>query len=86
MRDLPHRGLDAEPRLRGELLAEAEPLGRLRDGASAIGQGDLAYRIEIPGDDEFRQLADSFNEMTGKLLRSRQQVAKEIEELRREIL
>jgi len=55
-------------------------IARLRDGASAIGQGNLDHRIDIRGDDEFTELAASFNEMTVKLNDSYHNLRGEIEE------
>lgn len=58
-------------------------IGRLRDGASVIGDGDLDYRIDIKGDDEFAELSEEFDGMTAKLRRSYQNLEKEIEERKR---
>jgi len=41
----------------------------LRQGARRIGSGDLAARIELTGDDEFAELATSFNQMAASLAR-----------------
>jgi len=43
------------------------PLNILREGASRIGAGDLDYIVEIKGNDEFTQLAGSFNKMTARI-------------------
>lgn len=45
----------------------------LRDGARRIGAGDLDARIELAGEDEFAELASSFNHMAANL--SREQAA-----------
>jgi signal transduction histidine kinase len=42
-------------------------LGRLEEGVSSIGSGDLDRRIEVGGRDELADLAAAFNGMTGKL-------------------
>ncbi len=42
-------------------------IGRLRDGALVIGGGNLEYRIDIKGDDEFAELSEAFDAMTAKL-------------------
>jgi len=55
----------------------------LRDGSMVIGGGELKHRIEMSGDDEFTELADSFNEMTIKLRDSYRNLETEIEERRR---
>ncbi|HEU0036144.1 MAG TPA: ATP-binding protein [Kofleriaceae bacterium] len=41
----------------------------LRQGARRIGAGDLAARIELPGNDELSELATSFNQMAESLAR-----------------
>ncbi|MBT0664044.1 PAS domain S-box protein [Geobacter pelophilus] len=53
---------------------------RLRNGAAIIGGGDLDHRIDIRGDDEFVELAASFNSMTEKLRGSYDDLKREIEE------
>jgi signal transduction histidine kinase len=45
----------------------------LRDGARRVGAGDLDARIELAGEDEFAELASSFNQMAASL--SREQAA-----------
>lgn len=42
-------------------------LWRLRKGIIRIGGGDLNYRIAMPANDEFGQLAKAFNDMSEKL-------------------
>ena len=54
--------------------------GRLRDGVFVIGQGKLDQRIDIKGDDEFAELAVSFNEMTARLQESYHNLEIEIAE------
>ncbi len=60
-----------------------ERIGRLRDGATVIGEGNLNYRIGIKGDDEFAELSDEFDGMTAKLRLSYQNLEKEIDERKR---
>lgn len=55
-------------------------VSRLRDGAEIIGGGNLDHRIGITGNDEFVELASAFNEMTGKLSRSLNELEVEIKE------
>lgn len=43
------------------------PLGRLRSGTERFGNGDLAYRIQLDNQDEFGQVAETFNEMADEL-------------------
>ena len=38
-----------------------------RAGALVIGEGNLEYRIDIKGDDEFAELSETFDAMTAKL-------------------
>ena len=43
------------------------PLDILTRGVYQIRDGNLDYRIEYSGDDEFKSICDSFNEMTARL-------------------
>lgn len=52
------------------------PVETLKQGATALGKGDLDYRVTIHTGDEFEDLADSFNRMAAAL-------KKNIEDLRR---
>jgi PAS domain S-box-containing protein len=51
---------------------------KLGKGVSVIGNGDLGYRIPIKSDDEFAQLSNAFNAMSGKLMVSYRELEKEI--------
>ncbi len=44
-----------------------EPVGRLRDMAGAVAEGDLNQRLALPQDDEIAELAQAFSEMTERL-------------------
>lgn len=44
-----------------------DPLDRLKEGADAIGRGDLDYQVQVSSGDEFELLAGSFNTMAGDL-------------------
>lgn len=46
------------------------PIKTLSDGASIIGSGNLAYRVEMESQDEFSDLAQSFNKMADDLQKS----------------
>lgn len=46
------------------------PLGRLRDAAGRLAQGDLSQRVEIDPGDEIGELAQAFNEMAESLQRA----------------
>jgi len=47
------------------------PLEDLKDGATRLAEGDLEQQIPVRRNDEFGQLADSFNKMTQALRKSR---------------
>jgi sigma-B regulation protein RsbU (phosphoserine phosphatase) len=43
-------------------------------GVEIVGQGNLGYKIRIPGSDEFGQLADHFNGMTSNLQEAQEEL------------
>ena len=43
------------------------PVEKLKEGAAAIGEGDLSFRVDIRSGDEFEDLARSFNNMAAAL-------------------
>ena len=43
------------------------PLEKLRDGTRRIGNREFDTKVDVTSGDEFEQLADSFNEMSGRL-------------------
>ena len=54
----------------GILLLRAaltRPLERLLRGAEAVGRGELAHRIDAPGDTELDRVAQAFNQMIAKV-------------------
>ncbi|MFI3158363.1 MAG: PAS domain-containing protein [Methylococcaceae bacterium] len=53
-------------------------LAPLHDGARIVADGDLGYRIQSEGSDEFTELAQSINTMTESLQISTQQLEAEI--------
>ncbi len=55
-------------------------INRLRDGTAVIGGGDLNYRINLKGHDEFAELAESFNAMTDRLSKSYRDLEAEVNE------
>jgi len=57
-------GLALSRIISGQLV---KPLEKLTDGARKLGSGDLDYRVEIPGSDEFAGLAGSFNKMASEI-------------------
>ena len=56
---------------------------RLQYGASIIGEGNLDHTIDIKGNDEFAELAASFNAMTAKLRSSYHDLEYEVDERKR---
>lgn len=59
----------------------ARPIRELLTGATAVGDGDLAYRVVVPGGgNEFKQLANAFNRMADRLSAQRQAAAQAAEE------
>lgn len=61
----------------GALVARsiARPLAVLREGAVAIGKGNLEYRIGLHRRDEIGVLSDAFDGMAAKLCASREELA-----------
>ncbi len=60
-------------------------VGKLHRATEAVARGDLDARIDLPNEDEFGDLADSFNEMT-RALEVGQEQALQREVLEREVL
>jgi two-component system, NtrC family, nitrogen regulation sensor histidine kinase NtrY len=50
------------------------PVEQLALAAQAVASGDWNTRVEVDGDDEFSQLADSFNRMTTELLSQKERL------------
>ena len=50
------------------------PLADLKDGAARLAEGDLEKQIPVRSNDEFGQLAESFNSMTQALRKSRSEL------------
>ncbi|HEU5139671.1 MAG TPA: methyl-accepting chemotaxis protein [Bacillales bacterium] len=50
------------------------PIKSLKDGATIIGEGNLAYRVKLDSKDEMGELATTFNNMADKMQRSMQKV------------
>jgi methyl-accepting chemotaxis protein len=71
----------------GLLLARriTGPIRTLQQGASLIGGGDLAQRIEISTGDELEDLAEQFNDMAGTLQTSYATLERNVEERTREL-
>lgn len=59
----------------------AQPIKELLGGAAAVGQGDLDYRVIVPGGGgELTRLAREFNRMADSLAEQRRSAAREAEE------
>ena len=61
------------------------PIRALAAGAARIGGGDLDHRIEVKSGDEVESLADSFNEMGGRLKESYATLEHKVEDRTREL-
>jgi len=48
-----------------------DPLRHLTIAAASIASGDLAQRVDVPGNDELGRLGNSFNTMAGEVQRAR---------------
>ncbi len=59
-------------------------LGKLEEGARALAEGNLSYRIDVKGSDEITDLAGSFNHMALTLSSAREELEKEHIALERE--
>ncbi len=62
-----------------------EPIRALQAGADALGEGDLARRIEVHTGDELEALGERFNEMAGKLAASYAGLERKVEERTEEL-
>jgi signal transduction histidine kinase len=61
------------------------PIQRLREGAAAIGAGNLEQRISIKTGDELEALADQFNDMAGRLEESYAGLEQKVEQRTHEL-
>jgi serine phosphatase RsbU (regulator of sigma subunit) len=50
----------------------SEPLARLVDGVKRLGEGDLSTKIKLTTQNEFRTLAEAFNEMANRIARAQE--------------
>lgn len=51
-----------------------KPIEKLLEGTRRIANGDLQYKVDIPGKDEIAELASSFNNMADSLAVSRRKI------------
>lgn len=56
------------------------PLRALHHGAVRVAQGDLHYRVELPRDDDMRELGDSFNSMAIRFQETKQDLDRQVRE------
>jgi signal transduction histidine kinase len=56
------------------------PINALREGAVAIGAGDLEHKIDVKSGDELQDLAEQFNSMGAKLQESYAGLERKVEE------
>ncbi len=61
------------------------PIQRLLEGAAAVGRGELAHRIETPGDSELDRVAQAFNQMTAKVAERQDHLSASRDALEREV-
>ncbi len=57
------------------------PIAKLHRGAIAVSRGDLDHRIEMAGDDELKDLATAFNQMTATLKDNQARLAARMREI-----
>ena len=62
------------------------PVEHLREGATRIGSGDLAHRVEVGSSDEIGELASEFNRMAGELQGMRDELEERVEQRTREFV
>jgi two-component system NtrC family sensor kinase len=60
-------------------------IGRLVEGAEALGGGNLSARVHVGGRDELALLARSFNQMAGQLQASREEIERWNRELQQRV-
>ncbi len=62
------------------------PWARLLEGTSRVAQGRFEYRLRFKTDDEFAELADSFNRMTSRFVEIRDDLDRQVHERTEQIL
>lgn len=62
------------------------PLRTLQRGVGGVARGDFTRRIEIHSGDEIQDLADAFNEMTGRLREMYANLAQQVNERSRQLV
>jgi signal transduction histidine kinase len=62
------------------------PIRDLEQGAGRVAQGDFEHRIEVHSGDELEDLADAFNNMTGRLRETYRDLARQVNERSRQLV
>lgn len=57
-----------------------KPWGKLLEGTSRVAQGKFEYRVRLNTNDEFAELADSFNRMTDRFVEIRDDLDRQVRE------
>lgn len=60
--------------IRGALYGIEKRMHRLTEAIHAVAEGDLDYRIDLKGADEYRRVYEEFNQMVAELSRTRQEM------------
>ena len=63
-----------------------KPWAKLLDGAARVAQGNFEYRLRLNTNDEFAELADSFNRMTERFVEIRDDLDRQVHERTEQIL
>jgi two-component system phosphate regulon sensor histidine kinase PhoR len=62
--------------------SSSKPIGRLRDAARRLASGDFGTRVFLSRNDEFKELADTFNSMSQEIRTSFEELARQRHELK----
>jgi signal transduction histidine kinase len=62
------------------------PIRDLEQGAGRVAQGDFEHRIEVHSGDEMEELAEAFNDMTGRLREMYRDLARQVNERSRQLV
>jgi signal transduction histidine kinase len=62
------------------------PIRDLQQGAGRVAHGDFEYRIEVHSGDEMEDLAEAFNDMTGRLQDMYRDLARQVNERSRQLV
>jgi len=62
------------------------PIRDLEQGAGRVALGDFEHRIEVHSGDELEDLADAFNNMTGRLRETYRDLARQVNERSRQLV